>query len=1122
MRTCRGLTGSFARRRLHASAAAPGGEQVTVASAAPSIADAPAAVLALPRVVMAPRDGAAVAEAQRALIAEQLPSRAYFMAANARHEAGAAAAAAGSRSWERQMARTLLLLRAPEPVDLANPARWSRITYADIATALEGASHSGGSEQTDSAARGATSSGTSRPADVSTDDGFARVAREADAVDDSAARDSARLLDQIVGVLNAAGTPQPQEGTAPSSSTAASSSSGDAPPTATSQSSSAAAVAAKSAGRAPNGVDASPPVTGALPATSPIALMWLQAAEAHIAQVAARLRRYATAASGVPLATASSAAFSPSDVAVANRLLAAFSSVPLQPASEADAAWLRSLAPPSLRAFMSLLLLHRRGLAVPVPTTSGGGGAVLPHMDLLHARLARVDAVAVALRRIREAATATATSNAGANPSPPPTLRSLHGALADAVGDGVPVFTVLRSAAAAAAARFNARLAAEQRRLDDAVAQARRVREGFLGADRKGEAEAASAAVGFDIVGSTPSSSAAVVVSRATGKTVGSLALEDGDGLAARLDQGHLPSALAPLAAILTPAEMAALHTLVAAATPSGIDSLPHPAPGGDVGSRPSNAAVDDVIDDVVTSKSARRLLGVEAAVSDALREALDSLALSGDAGAATSPLPAGFDVAGWRMYITAALEAAAAAGPSAGGERALTSMVRAAAAALPDDLRSIAARAGAGGDPLRSFADRVGISYDDLDAAAADSSIAVAALAADEVDVRAAAGDSISSRDTVPLPLDASAALSSSLVAGVDVIAAGGGGTTPLGGAPRPNQYYPVTQAMVAPDGSVVHVPVVSRLPADFTGTADDGSAPPSPAVADAADAFFDELAAAAGAAAEGDIAGALRAQRAAAARARAERAAEASGGGGGGSASEAEDGDAPAVDDGGAAGPSGRRRALSTTETLRLAQRASAAAERADRADAGENGSSFASGSASFIADIDRPVGAGGVPQPRSMSAGLVVGERDPRRISRYGRIRRIRADTSTLELMRRGAAEGRPVAELEAEATPWTEKVVVAAEGYRAAGSGGAYTLLHERLLEAADAADLEAMFALWFEHCRLTPQVRARSACVGLSRASLGSRLYDFRCPITMRRSPCNGSPFAGGRARLPRL
>lgn len=850
----------------------------SAAAAAPPPTASSGAELASLHAPLAPRGAPGVRERVLADIRSEFPVRADLLAAASTHRAASAASAAASLRQDRLMAHMLLLCAEPSAGDLANPGRWAGVTYADLA-ASEAAGATGASqfgktmsaqELADAAvARAAASAGRADDTDDAEADVLAALDGAEGKVPSSGVDTgsgsggvSRKDLDAVFDVLmDELGQPMPKRGSGGASSSGASASS-SAPTSAAAAEAEAAASGRPVFGVPADGgepgfdaaVDASPSVLGGYvpsPSTevSPLATAWLDVAVAHLDGVVARLRAHAAAAPAAVKAAGASGLLplTGADATHAEAVLSALTAVPAVAVPEAAAAWLAGLPPAKLSTVMTHLLLRRRGLALPL----GGGGSGAPDASLLTARLKAVEEAAGVLRSARDGKLGGGSSGGY------PTLRQLHAALEAATGSasgGVPIFTPLRSAAAAQAARFRASLAAEQARLNAAVAHGRKTRESFLPAD--GGASPARPVPRFTVavpdtasVLGAPGFAPETVTVAAAGCSDPSddgavtVRLAPAHAHARALTKGHLPSALAPLAAVLTPAEHATLTSLVVMATPALREALSHPLavdaagnlvppPGADGGASSSSSGSDgevtvvspapasasaatasslaDLADHLARTRNVRRALEAEAAGRAALSEALAGL----DAASASGALPSGFDVAAWKDYVSFVLDMSGSGVPLAEGREAVVSqMLKAALAALPPGVRS---RMAPSGDPILSELDKAGLTYEDAARGAGALAAARSGLTSDAealaVAVGASFGDATGLGD---LPVDSSAAVTAGA-------AAVPGGPSPLeaaGGAalPRPvvRQYYPLSKPVYGgPTGTTVvgYAPVATR----------------------------------------------------------------------------------------------------------------------------------------------------------------------------------------------------------------------------------------------------------------------------------------------------------------------
>jgi hypothetical protein len=204
------------------------------------------------------------------------------------------------------------------------------------------------------------------------------------------------------------------------------------------------------------------------------------------------------------------------------------------------------------------------------------------------------------------------------------------------------------------------------------------------------------------------------------------------------------------------------------------------------------------------------------------------------------------------------------------------------------------------------------------------------------------------------------------------------------------------------------------------------------------------------------------------------------------------------------------GSASSVATADDASRAKLEAAASQASARlAAAVESRAGASDGSGLTLATVPKPV------SPSSLAAheaglaqgGAVVPEASPRVKPRWRRLRRARAEEATGALLDEAAARGVSPAEALDDARPWADFGYAAAPDYRAPG---AHTLLHRRLLEAADAHDLEAMFAIWAAHARMAPQVSSGGRGEG---AQAG--LHPIPFCVRHRHSPsavCDSSPL----------
>jgi hypothetical protein len=472
-----------------------------------------------------------------------------------------------------------------------------------------------------------------------------------------------------------------------------------------------------------------------------------------------------------------------------------------------------------------------------------------------------------------------------------------------------------------------------------------------------------------------------------------------------------------------------------------------------------------------------------------------------------------------WRDYVAWCLELrtdASGARAFHGRTGAVSTLLKATLDTLPSGVRARLLGGADGSDLVKGVLDDAGASEEELAHAAAAMAAHRGGLTSDLQAVLEASGAGIPDASGLArLPLDSSAGLLSGAarVEGGPAADEAAGGTS----LPRPivRQYYPRTVPVYAPDGVTVlrHRPVVTRLAEDLAGVGLTATGlygrpgvntPDAPWAGDEADAgvldglLSRSLGVLAGESAAGDIVGDMAAHRRAVARARlspedrklleqaeAEQAAESaartrggSGGGGGSGAAAAA----------GAAGGKGAFDAAARASQVRRA----AEADDVVASDFG-GGDDDAAGAAELaLAEVPKPVTPATLAAHEAdlaSGASGVASEPSPRVKPRGRRARRQHAATELKALIDEAASREVPPSELLDEARPWTHFGYAPAANYREPGS---YTVLHERLLEAADARDLEAMFALWHEHTRMAPQVRARARGCGCVRERGGAR------------------------------
>ena len=624
-------------RRAHngpLSASRPSSQSAEQASASTSnaAAAAPPAVLEqagglAPK--MAPKNSPEVRQRVFADLKAEFPVRSELLAASSVYTAAAASQGAAAARHDRLMAHMLLLCSEPSPGDLANPARWGSITYADL-LAAEAAGNSPASLLPEASA--------SSSADIGTDgesDGFlglldgaeqkkaasgaasAPAGATATPVAASNSEKKSRLDEVFDGLLEGLESGGGAGGSVPKGAAA-----GAAAPSASAKNSS---VSVSNAQKKPGdedeawhevdasgrrifgarrdaagfdaSVDSSPCVLGgfgpssltrydgistaAVPSSGveleagPAALgtAWLELAIGHLEAIAARLKRHAEAASKA-LSSSPLVSLTGEDGKHAEAVLSALTSIPSSPVAPAQAAWLAALPKDKLNSLMTHLLLRRRGLSLPLSTGSGGGAA---DVNIITPRIKALESAAGVLRTARDGQFAVS----GDGIKGWPTLRQLHSALTSAVGgvsggsgSGIPVFTPLRSAAAALATRFRNSLVAEQQRIDEGIAKARAMREAFLASVSSSPGSSSSSGPvprytiqvpSVDALLTAPGYALDDVSVAISGSTVSAddgtvtVQLAPAHSHLRAIHGGNLPAALSPLASALTPSEHAAL-----------------------------------------------------------------------------------------------------------------------------------------------------------------------------------------------------------------------------------------------------------------------------------------------------------------------------------------------------------------------------------------------------------------------------------------------------------------------------------------------------------------------------------------------------------------------------------
>ena len=1123
-----------------------------------------------------------LASRQKRLVTSQFPARAVLLEDAAKFSAASTVTSATAASLERRMARMLLLVRNPETLDLANPFAWSSVTYADVEAAIA-------DEEAERAASLGRQASVSEP--NATDDEEGKVSD----VLGGEATGSSSILQELMKVTNAQA--RKSAGGGPQGSHAAADS-------LVGELSGGAAHTAHSGGAAASSAftpDLSPPITGGLtpragsvlPAASPLALLWLEAAVAHLEAVVARLKRHAADDAAAP---AAAPATGDADAARVAQVLSALTSIPVAPLAPALQTWMASLPRERLDALMAQLKQKRRGLALGGSSSSSVADSRVHKLEGVIAVLRGALAGKSLSRSAAQTGSSSSSSSSGVGVT---TVRQLYDALRRAVGTGVPSFTPVSSAAAASAGRFRSALQAEQSRLDDAVKQGRATRAAVMAASGV-EPTLAVPLAGFDVVipsvvdllrgdGGTLSSpvddfrggfdAEVSVTHRATGETlriplvrssdaaaaVGGASADDVSGAAAsassrrassssaspvlqRLNDGHVLTALSPLARLLTPTEAVALQTLVVLSSPLMRESLSPPLPvsgvrGGGLGGAASAASegahpdsLAAFVDHVATHRTARRMIAAEAEASADTEAAFTSLATAvntssasgGDGAAAGDSRVSREHIAALKAQLDFSIEAlsgySGGGGVGQDGSGAIVAMLRTALSSLPEAVRGKLFK----GDPLKTWLDRAGLSHKDLAEGALAAEARSGGVSSDGDGVLGSGGFSLSDPYALPAPLDSSAgvlaeqqqqagASATGVMGGTHPGAASAGGLAPLGSAPVPVQYYPRLSGGT-----------VSRLPQDMSGFngSGDESAPsslsPSGASSGPSTSLYEEealgvtrpehvisslLCSLAAQEAAGDIEGDVKTQRlealreevaavAAAAAAgtpiasssRQQAGAATTTGGGtgtasssrvsltGGSGSSRSSGLSVAANHG--TGRVGVRSSSLLTRALEhAAQRIAAAASTITSSSSNSvapDGSSFALLSRPddmTTAAADDTASSGG------SSGSLIIPEIGPQRLPRHRRIRALYTENAVLARMDAAAAARRPVSELEEEDAPWDSKVYEAGPNYR---EDGAYGVLHERLLEAGEARDLEAMLALWFEHVKMAPQVRGDDA------------------------------------------
>jgi pentatricopeptide repeat protein len=196
----------------------------------------------------------------------------------------------------------------------------------------------------------------------------------------------------------------------------------------------------------------------------------------------------------------------------------------------------------------------------------------------LAARTAKLEAAVAVLKRAR-------AGKLGGGSSSLPTVRALNAALAAAVGAGVEGFTSTTSAAAHVAGRIQETLRAAERQLNAAAAWASR--PGGKGAQAAAASSFSLQVPSVEALVALPCPEAASVrvTEKKTGRTLtlalradaqgAEAAADAAEAASARLDAGHVPTMLAPLMRVLTPSQWAAVDTVARAALPDWTACLP-------------------------------------------------------------------------------------------------------------------------------------------------------------------------------------------------------------------------------------------------------------------------------------------------------------------------------------------------------------------------------------------------------------------------------------------------------------------------------------------------------------------------------------------------------------------
>lgn len=550
--------------------------------------------------------------------------------------------------------------------------------------------------------------------------------------------------------------------------------------------------------------DATPRV--AAPTTRVVATMWMNSVASYLEAAATRVASYTLPA------TAAATFAKLSSVPAVDEVLTALSTVPLKPLSAAQQQLVQSLNAEQLDAFTTALALFRRGVVTSVASPANSGSS--------EARAAVLRNVAAVLR-----------STAAAEEFP--SALQLHNTLAVAASaPSAPMLQFLRtrSAAAATVARLSEFIAREEAALNatlsaagaSAGAKASIATEAAL----TGQLPAAAAELGLQgalgftdvritaalpgVLTVTPAGEGAAPVQVPVDVTASSLT-----DYMTRLAVGHIPTIVAPLARVLTPAELAAVQTLavICAPAPSGFiaaaaatsdaatSSLVAAAAAG--AAAPSGSVMQQQIESLLTSRSVRRLQAAEVDTTAQVEAAFDELSKAVSSSADGSNL-----VQRLRAQLDFTKKGLAT-GAFIGQEAAFLGMIAAAAdAAMLTN--------GSSGMQLlppmfQQLMRNAGVVPDDLSNSAAHLSMASLLSDAQE----ALRGQASASLDVLALPLDS--ALAQPMLAALPdlspaaVVPLGGDVLSSVQSLPRVSQFYPASaSATVAALPAELNVPAV------------------------------------------------------------------------------------------------------------------------------------------------------------------------------------------------------------------------------------------------------------------------------------------------------------------------